>query len=77
MSEAYIASRKNLGIAAATLSKDRTLMKQFRAYCASRGYMLMAQLTVADMDRFYAFWNDGKRGRAKKLERLKAFVRFA
>lgn len=76
VSEAYIASRKNLGIAAATLSKDRTLMKQFRAYCISRGYVLMDQLTVADMDRFYASWNDGKRGRAKKLERLKAFVRF-
>lgn len=76
VSEAYIASRKNLGIAVATLSKDRTLMKQLRAYCASRGYVLMDQLTVADMDRFYAFWKDGKRGRAKKLERLKAFVRF-
>jgi hypothetical protein len=37
VSEAYIASRKNLGIAAATLSKDQTLMKQLRAYCASRG----------------------------------------
>jgi integrase len=36
----------------------------------------MDQLTVADIDRFYASWNDGKRARAKKLERLKAFIVF-
>jgi hypothetical protein len=35
VAEAYVASRKNLGIAAATLGKDRTLMKQFRSYCDS------------------------------------------
>jgi integrase len=28
------------------------------------------------MDRFYASWKDGKKGKAKKLERLKSFVRF-
>jgi integrase len=76
VAEAYIASRKNLGIARATLGKDRTLMNQLRAYRDSRGYVLMDQLTVADMDRFYASWPDGKRARAKKLERLKAFVKF-
>jgi integrase len=60
----------------ATLGKDRTLMKQLRGYCDSRGYVLMDQLSIADMDRFYASWKDGKRTRAKKLERLKAFVKF-
>jgi integrase len=76
VTEAYAASRKNLGIAAATLGKDRTLMKQLCGYCDSRGYVLMDQLTVTDMDKFYASWTDGKRARAKKLERLKAFVKF-
>ena len=28
------------------------------------------------MDRFYASWKGGKRSRAKKLERLKHFIRF-
>jgi hypothetical protein len=37
---------------------------------------MLDQLTVADMDLFYASWKDGKRSRAKKLERLKAFVKF-
>jgi integrase len=38
--------------------------------------VLIDQLTVADMDRFYATWKDGKKAGAKKLARLKAFIRF-
>lgn len=72
----FIASRKNRGIEAPTLSKYQTFVKQLRAYCDSRGYLLLDQLTVADMDRFYASWKDGKRSAAKKLERLKSFVKF-
>jgi hypothetical protein len=34
------------------------------------------QLTITDMDSFYASWTDGIRGRAKKLDRLKGFVKF-
>jgi integrase len=74
--EAFIASRKNRGIEASTLSKYQTFIKQLRAYCNSRGYVMLDQLTVADMDRFYASWKDGKRAAAKKLERLKSFVKF-
>jgi site-specific recombinase XerD len=37
---------------------------------------MLEQLTVTDMDAFYASWKDGKRSRAKKLERLKSFVKF-
>ncbi len=73
---AFMASRGNRGIAAPTLNKYRTFVKQFRAYCDSRGYVLLDQLGVADMDRFYASWKDGKRSRAKKLERLKSFIKF-
>jgi hypothetical protein len=73
---AFMASRSNRGIAAPTLNKYRTFVKQLRAYCDSRGYVLLDQLGVADMDRFYASWNDGNRSRAKKLERLKSFIKF-
>lgn len=31
---------------------------------------------MTDMDRFYASWNDGIRGKAKKIERIKGFVKF-
>jgi site-specific recombinase XerD len=73
---AFMASRSNRGIAAPTLNKYRTFVKQLRAYCDSRGYVLLDKLGVADMDRFYASWKDGNRSRAKKLERLKSFIKF-
>jgi site-specific recombinase XerD len=74
--ESFLANRQNRGIAQPTQRKYRTFVKQLRAYCDSRGYVRLEQLTVMDMDRFYASWKDGKRSRAKKLERLKGFIRF-
>lgn len=74
--DAYLARCKNRGIQPATFSKYQTFVKQLKAYAESRGYVLAQQLTVADMDRFYASWKDGKRAKAKKLERLKSFIRF-
>ena len=46
------------------------------AYAEQRGYLMLDQLTVSDMDRFYASWKDGIRSKAKKLETLKSFIRF-
>jgi integrase len=74
--EAYLAKCQNRGIQPATLNKYRTFVKQLRAYGQTRGYVFTDQLTVADMDRFYASWKDGMRAKSKKLERLKSFVRF-
>jgi site-specific recombinase XerD len=74
--EAFLATCQNRGISLPTLKKYRTFVKQLREYSDSRGYLMADQLTITDMDRFYASWKDGKRARAKKLERLKAFVRF-
>jgi site-specific recombinase XerD len=74
--EAYLARCQNRGLTDSSLSKYRTSIKQLRAYCDSRGYVILDQLTIADMDRFYASWKDGKRAGAKKLERLKSFVKF-
>lgn len=74
--DAYLTRCRNRGIQPATFNKYRTFIKQLRAYGETRGYVLIAQLTIADMDRFYASWKDGKRAKAKKLERLKSFVRF-
>jgi integrase len=74
--EAYLARCENRGIQPTTLSKYRTFIKQLREFCDARGYIFIHQLTVADMDRFYASWKDGKRAKSKKLERLKSFVRF-
>ena len=74
--ESYIANRVSRGIEPATLAKYRTFVKQLHMYCDSRGYVYLHQLTVVDMDGFYASWKDGKRAKAKKLERLKGFIKF-
>lgn len=74
--EAFLAKSKNRGIAPNTLAKYRTFTNQLSAYCADRGYIHVDQLTVIDMDRFYATWKDALRAKAKKLERLKSFIKF-
>ena len=72
----YLSRCENRGIALPTLRKYRTFVKQLKAYCKDRGYVMVDQLTVTDMDVFYSSWKDAKRARAKKLERLKSFVKF-
>jgi hypothetical protein len=74
--DAYIASCANRGVAIPTLKKYKTFVKQLRAYSDSRGYVILDQLKVADMDCFYASWKDAKRAKAKKLDRLKSFIKF-
>jgi site-specific recombinase XerD len=74
--ESFLTRCSNRGIVDATLKKYKTFVKQLRTYCNMCGYVFIDQLTVADMDRFYASWKDDKRSRAKKLERLKAFTKF-
>jgi integrase len=74
--KAYLSRCENRGLAKPTLNKYRTFVKQVLAFCEAHGYIMLDQLTVADMDLFYASWKDGKRARAKKLERLKSFINF-
>lgn len=74
--DAYLDHYKSRDIQGSTLAKYRTLTNQLGAYCTEEGYVYIDQLGVRDMDRFYASWKDGKKGKAKKLERLKGFVRF-
>jgi integrase len=74
--QAFLAKCKNRSLARNTLAKYRTFTNQLLAYCQHRGYEYIDQLSVTDMDCFYAGWKDGIRSKAKKLERLKAFVKF-
>ena len=74
--EAYLAKCKSRDIKGSTLAKYKTLTNQLGAYCARKGNLFIDQLRVADMDEFYGEWKDGKKGKAKKLERLKSFVHF-
>jgi site-specific recombinase XerD len=73
---AYLAKCWSREIQTSTLAKYKTLTNQLTAYCTEKGYVYIDQLGVVDMDRFYGSWKDGKKGKAKKLERLKGFVKF-
>jgi hypothetical protein len=74
--DAFLAKCKSRDIQPATYAKYQTFTKQLAAYSNENGYLSLDQLTVTDMDRFYGGWRDGIRGKAKKLERLKSFVKF-
>jgi len=74
--EAYLAKCESRDIKGSTLAKYKTLTNQLGAYCVDKGYIYIDQLDVIDMDGFYGSWKDGKKGKAKKLERLKSFVLF-
>jgi len=74
--EAFLAKCKGREIQPTTFAKYHTFTNQLGTYCDHRGHQYIDQLTTTDMDRFYASWNDGIRGKAKKLERLKGFVKF-
>jgi integrase len=76
VSKAFLAKCENRAIADATFRKYKTFVKQLLAFCEHRGHVHLEQLSVAEMDLFYASWKDGPRAKAKKLDRLKAFVKF-
>jgi len=74
--QAYLANRASRDIADSTLAKYRTLVKQLGSFAAHRGYVMLDQIQITDMDEFYSQWPDGIRAKAKKLERLKGFFKF-
>lgn len=74
--DAFVTQRKQRGLAKATEGKYATFVKQLRAFTESKGYVYMPQLTIPDMDAFYAGWKDNKRAKARKLNKLKTFVKF-
>jgi site-specific recombinase XerD len=75
--DAFQARATNKGIADGTLRKYRTFIKQVVLYADKRGYAYIDQLTIDDMDRFYAGLTDGPVSKGKKLGMLRSFVKFA
>lgn len=62
---------------ASTIRKYKLLNRQMEAFCAQRGVQFLDELGLSDIGRFRGEWKDGPRSSAKKLERLRAFFRFA
>lgn len=74
--QGFITNREAAGLAPATLRKYRTFAKQLGEYADARGYVMLDQITPADIDLFWANWKLGPRAKGKRLTTLRAFFRF-
>lgn len=59
-----------------TIYKYRLLFKQINAFSQKRGLRYLKELDLETLDTFRSEWKDGPRSSLKKLERLRAFLRF-
>lgn len=72
----YVANRE-AAVAAPTLRKYKTFTKQIQTFADSLGYVMLDQFRPGDIDVFYTKSKLGPRSKAKMLDRLRHFFRFA
>jgi integrase/recombinase XerD len=60
-----------------TIRKYKLLNRQMDAYAQRVGFRFLAEFDLSAVSQFRSTWKDGQRSSAKKLERLRAFFRFA
>ena len=72
----FLATRE-VSVAYPTFRKYQTFTKQLQAFADSRGYVMLDQFRASDIDVFYTKSKLGPRSKAKMIERLRHFFRFA
>jgi integrase/recombinase XerD len=60
-----------------TIRKYKLLGRQLKEFAQNSGFRFLNELDLIAVGRFRSQWKDGPRSSAKKLERLRAFFRFA
>lgn len=60
-----------------TVRKYKLLERQMKEFARDRGLTMLAQFDLDVLSKFRATWMDGPRTATKKLERVRAFFRFA
>jgi site-specific recombinase XerD len=75
--ESFLADLTARRVSSSTIGKYKLLQRQLEAYSQSRGLACVVNFDLETLSRFRATWKDGPRTAAKKLERLRAFFRFA
>jgi integrase/recombinase XerD len=60
-----------------TIRKYKLLERQMKAYGEEHGLKMLAEFGLDVLSKFRATWKDGPRTAGKKVERLRAFFRFA
>jgi site-specific recombinase XerD len=76
-SRAFENDAKARGLRESTLKKYRVLFKQIQDFARAEGLHLIKQFDLGTLRRFRESWNDSGISALKKLERLRAFMRFA
>lgn len=72
----FLADVKSRQLAECTAYKYRLLFKQLEAFAKKHGLRFVEELDLARLGQFRSEWKDGPRSSLKKLERLRAFLRF-
>ncbi len=72
-----LADLKARKLSSQTVGKYKLLQQQMKLYSEDRGLTMLAQFDLDVLSRFRGTWKDGPRTASKKLERLRAFFRFA
>jgi integrase/recombinase XerD len=73
----FVADLKARNLKACTVRKYRLLFKHLTEFAKHCHLPLLDQLDIEVLDEFRCQWKDGPQTAAKKLERLRAFFRFA
>jgi integrase/recombinase XerD len=74
--EQFLADARARKLAEQTIYKYTLLFRQLKGFAERRGLRFLAELNVETLSAFRQEWKDGPRASAKKLERLRAFLRF-
>jgi len=64
-------------LADSTIRKYKLLNRQMEGFAKERGFRFLVEFDLPAVSQLRAGWKDGPRSSAKKLERLRAFFRFA
>jgi integrase/recombinase XerD len=73
----FLADIEARKLAESTIRKYKLLKRQMEEFAKGRGFRFLVELDLPAVSQFRASWKDGPRSSAKKLERLRAFLRFA
>ncbi len=73
----FLADAKARQLNESTVYKYRLLFTQLEKFSSTRGLRYLKELDLQTLDQFRSEWHDGPRSSLKKLERLRAFLRFS
>ena len=73
----FLADLEARQLAESTVRKYKLLERQMEEHAKTAGLRFLNEFDLAAASAFRAGWKDGPRSSAKKLERLRAFLRFA